>query len=357
MTRPRIAWVVKAWATGGAERLVIDLAPALREHVDIVPVAALPKPNDLAPLLSEADLNPLSLAGGVRWPWELARVVREREIDVVHTHGPYVGALARVALTHDVALVHTEHSVWSSHRLATRVLNRLTFSRVDAATAVSDEVAREMPRARVIPNGIDVAAVCKDAAAGTDLDGLTLTSPSFACVGHLRRRKGIDVLLAAAAIVRQEMPDARGVVVGDGEDAPELRALQRAHAPNVRLLGHRTDARAIAASADVFVVPSRVEGMPLALLEAMALERPIVATRVGSIPELLTSEVDALLVPPEDPRALASAIVRLLSDRDLAAALGVAARNTIEQAATTDTVAEGYAATYEEALGIRRGRA
>jgi glycosyltransferase involved in cell wall biosynthesis len=354
MTRLRVAWVVKAWETGGVERLVIDLAPALRAHVDIVPVAAFPQPDDLVRALTEAELNPNALVGGVRWPRDLARFVHDHDIDLVHTHGPYVGALTRVALPRCVPLVHTEHSVWSSHRLPTRILNRLTFSRNDAVTAVSEEVAREMPRARVVPNGIDIAMVCKDAAAGTDL--VTPTSPLFVCVGHLRRRKGVDVLLTAAPLICNQMPHARGVIVGNGEDAAELRALQREQAPNVELIGQRSDARAITARADVFVVPSRIEGMPLALLEAMALSRPIVATRVGSIPELLTDEVDALLVPPEDPHALAGAIVRLLDDCDLADALGAAARRRVERTAGIDTIAQAYAAVYDDALALRRPR-
>jgi glycosyltransferase involved in cell wall biosynthesis len=344
----RIAWVVKAWATGGAERMLLDLAPFFPDDVEVVAVAARTDPDDLVPAMSAAGINARKL-GSPLWPLRLRRLVREERVDIVHFHGPYVGGLGRPALvgTH-VRVVDSEHNMWSSYRRPSRALSRLSFGRNDAVIAVSDAVAGELEksrlpgreRARAIRNGIDVDAVRADAARGVTAP--IPESPRYVCVGHLRHRKGVDVLLRASLSV----PNARGVVVGDGEDAAHLRALcDELHAP-VDLLGNRPDARAITSAAEVFVVPSRTEGTPLALLEAMALERPIVATAVGGIPELLTNDENALLVPPESPAALAAAIGRLLDDRELAARLGAAARETVAREASARATAAAYLAVY-----------
>jgi glycosyltransferase involved in cell wall biosynthesis len=337
----KVAWVVKAWATGGAERMVLDLAPHFGDDVQLELFAARARPNDLVPVLERAGMQPRVL--GAPWPRELRLAVAREGIDIVHTHGPYVGGIARLALVRsNTALVHTEHSVWSSHRLPTRVLNRVTIGRNRAVIAVSDAVAAEMGGrdVQVIRNGVDVDVVRSEAAGGVREP--IAPSPRYVCVGHLRHRKGVDVLLRASLAI----PDAQGIVAGDGEDAAQLRELCRELDAPVDLLGNRADARAITAAADVFVIPSRTEGTPLALLEAMALERPIVATAVGGLPELLTDELNALLVPPEDPPALAAAVVRLLNDRDLAERLGTAARATVEREASARATAAAYLDVY-----------
>jgi glycosyltransferase involved in cell wall biosynthesis len=361
--RPRVAWVVKAWETGGAERMLLDLHPHLRDHVDIVAYAAHATPDDLMPALRAAGIEP-RVVGGAAWPGQLRRIVGQEQIDVVHTHGPYAGAFGRAGLLGSkVAVVHTEHSVWSSHRRPTRVLNELTYRRNDAVAAVSNEVAAEIrashvgralgARLCVVRNGIDVDIVRADAANDGNLP-VDLRTPSYACVGHLRHRKGTDVLLDAAPLIASAIAEVRGFVVGDGEDAAALHDhRRRVGAESVTLLGRRDDARALTARADVFVIPSRVEGMPLALLEAMALARPIVATAVGSIPDLLTSEHDALLVPPENPRALADAVIQLLEDPLRAKTLGQNALRVVEREASAATTAATYLNLYGSAVTER----
>jgi glycosyltransferase involved in cell wall biosynthesis len=363
--RLRVAWVVKAWATGGVERMILDLMPQFADTVDVVPIAALAEPADLIPALRRSGVRP-GVLGGPTWPARLRAFVEREQPAVVHLHGPFVGGLGRLALYGvNVAVAYTEHSLWSSYRFGTRQLNAATFTRNDAVAAVSDAVAEEIVRSRlgarvrdrlsVVRNGIDADVVRRDAERS---DGIRheLRSPSYVCVGHLRTRKGIDVLLDAAPLIARSVPQARGFVVGDGEDSASLRAhQQRVAASTVELMGRRDDARAIAANADVFVVPSRVEGMPLALLEAMALERPIVATRIGSLPELLTHDRDALLVPPGDAQALADAIVHLLQAPTRARALGRAARQTVERKANVAATAAAYLDLYDAAVARRAG--
>jgi glycosyltransferase involved in cell wall biosynthesis len=340
---------------------LLELMPHLREQAEIIPVAAFAEPNDLVAAYVAVGVRPMTL-GGPGWMKRLRSFVDDQRIDIVHTHAPLVAGLARVALFGTrAAIVHTEHSLWSSYRRSTRVLNAATFFRNDAVTAVSEAVASEIegshwgrlgPRVRIIPNGVDIATVERDASFDIELD---IRTPSYVCVSHLRRRKGIDVLLDASARVANAIPAARGFVVGEGEDAEMMRERQRAVGQTVTLLGRRSDARAIMARGDIYVLPSRIEGLPLALLEAMILRKPIVATRIGSIPNLLTDGVDSLLVQPEDPEALASAIVRLLRDPGLAAQLGARARARIEQRPGVTEAAAAYLDTYDEAVRRKNG--
>ncbi len=347
-SRLRVAWVVKAWATGGAERMLLDLAPFFADEIDVVAVAAHAEPDDLVPAMTAAGINAQKLDSPI-WPLRLRRLLEHEHIDIVHFHGPYVAGLGRPAMAGmQVRIVGSEHNMWSSYRRPSRALSRCTFGRNDAVIAVSDAVAGELKksglrgseRVRAIRNGIDIDAVRADAARG--LVAPIAEAPRYVCVGHLRNRKGVDVLLHAS----RSIPDVRGIVVGDGEDAEHLRRLRDELNADVDLLGNRPDARAITAASDVFVVPSRTEGTPLALLEAMALEKPIVATAVGGIPELLTDDENALLVPPESPSALAGAIARLLNERDVASRLGAAARETVEREANVRTTAAAYLDVY-----------
>jgi len=341
--------------------MILDLAPHFAGDVELLPLAAHAVPDDLQSAIAAAGLAPRVL-GGAWWPYRLRALARRESVDVVHLHGPYVGAIGRPALVGTgVAVVHTEHSVWPSHRPISRVANALTFARNDMVVAVSQAVAdsilasalgnRVRDRLRVIRNGVDVSTIHHDAAAFPPEPS---AAPTYVSVGHLRHRKGVDVLLDASLTIAQARPDARGLVVGVGEDEDALREhQQRIGATAVTLLGLRSNARSIIAASDVFVVPSRTEGTPLALLEAMALERPIVATNVGGLPELLTHEANALLVPPEDPHALAAAVVRLLDDRDLGERLGRAARETVERDAGAATAAAAYLDVYHTALRRR----
>jgi len=165
-------------------------------------------------------------------------------------------------------------------------------------------------------------------------------------VGRLSIEKGMDVLVRAFALVAREVPHSELVIVGDGAEREALEALTKelSLTDHVQFLGQRADVWDQLARLDVFVLPSRSEGMPMALLEAMATALPVVSTAVGGIPEALVDGRNGLLVPAEDPKALAVAIVRVLGDRSLAERLGQAARSTFEQRYELSRMVEAYEA-------------
>jgi glycosyltransferase involved in cell wall biosynthesis len=170
---------------------------------------------------------------------------------------------------------------------------------------------------------------------------------------RLHLQKGHAYLLAAAA----QVPDATFVLAGDGPLRAELEATARALgvADRCVFLGERSDVPALLAAADLFVLPSLFEGLPLSMLEAMAAERPVVATAIGGTDEAITTEHSGLLVPPRDPAALASAIRRLRADPALARRLAAAGRARVEREFSSDVTARHIMRIYDEVLAEAGG--
>jgi glycosyltransferase involved in cell wall biosynthesis len=177
-------------------------------------------------------------------------------------------------------------------------------------------------------------------------------------VARLAPQKGHRVLFDALPAVRDAVPDVHARLIGHEElsTTAELRAyaVERGVADLVAFEGFRADIAQVMADLDVFVLPSLWEGFGLVLLEAMAAGRPVVASAVGPIPEIVVDGVTGLLVPPGDSTALAAAIVRLLRDPELASALGKAGRVRVERELRIDTMVERTEALYGELLAERQ---
>jgi glycosyltransferase involved in cell wall biosynthesis len=201
-----------------------------------------------------------------------------------------------------------------------------------------------------VPNGIEVPPAVRrpDPALRAELvrgrpDYVVLTP------ARLHEQKGHAYLLAAAARV----PEATFVLAGDGPLRPELERLaaERNVADRCVFLGYRSDVSDLLAAADVFVLPSLFEGLPVSVLEAMAAERPVVATAIGGTDEAVTHEVTGLLVPPRDPAALAAAIRRLQADPQLAGRLAAAGRERVQREFSSAATARNVMRIYDEVTG------
>jgi glycosyltransferase involved in cell wall biosynthesis len=227
-------------------------------------------------------------------------------------------------------------------------------------------------RSRVIPYGVDAQAFCPrdDAQAQVRAElGLQNGAPLVLALGRLVYKKGFGVLLAAWPEVLARHPHARLAIVGDGDLRGELvaQAERLGIGRQVVFTGQLERARTSAylSSADVFVVPSlrdqsgNVDGLPNTLLEGMGAARPIVATRLAGIPQVIDDGTHGLLVPERDPQQLAGAIMRLLDDPALAGRLGAAARRRVLAELTWDATAQLWEAAYQSAINYspqrRRG--
>ncbi|MCC6767262.1 MAG: glycosyltransferase [Deltaproteobacteria bacterium] len=204
---------------------------------------------------------------------------------------------------------------------------------------VNAEILRPSGRAGgrtdVIPSGVDTNRFRPgaDRAAAKAALGLDAATPVIGTVGRLEPRKGTATLIAAVHALGDAGRTLAAVVVGDGPLRSEIErdVAARGLASRVRLLGDRADVREVLAALDAFVLPSRTEGMSNALLEAMAMGLPVVATTVGGNPEVVADGRSGLLVPAGDPDAMAAAVGRVLDDGALATRLGSAARRVVEE--------------------------
>jgi glycosyltransferase involved in cell wall biosynthesis len=294
--------------------------------------------------------------------------------DVVHTHllraDLLGGAAARWARVG--AIVSTVYAI-GDYRRATR---RRSDWLLDAAcarlpthvVAVSEAVRRDCvdrqgfaaDRVSVIHTGIEPPASVDPFAVSAFRQQYAKSpdSPLVVVLARLSYEKGVDTLIDAAAVLRQTHRDTRIVVLGDGPDraALEARIGERGVGGAVALAGHREDVWPALAAADVVCLPSKSEGMPNALLEAMAMSRPVVATSVGGIPEAITHEQEGLLVEPDAPAALAAALGRVVGDGDWARRMGLAARRRVDEQFAARAVARRYGEMYASLLGRRLER-
>ena len=346
----------------GIERTLTALLPELRAAGWPAELLCLNAPGTAAAEVGErcAELGVpvhfVPIARGVRLG-ELRRIrdtLRSVRPALVHVHGykatMLVGAIARMQGVPVVGTVHSEAASApeiSRHlRLEALVLRRLTRVVAVSAGVAADVVRRGVSKERVevIRNGIpDPGAPVPSKVALT----------TAVVIGRLVEPKNTHVAVQSLAILARQGVRLQLAIAGDGPERGALEALVQSLdlASQVRFTGFVAEVTPLLTSETIFVMPSRSEGIPIALLEAMALGLPIVASRVGGIPEVVEHERDALLVPPDDPDALASALATLIRDPSRARALGVAARARYEADFRASSMRQRYALLYDRVLG------
>ena len=341
MTAPRVAYVV-ATTAGGTGRHAAMLARGCAEHHQRVSVFG---PEACRPLFPDVPYTAVEIAARPRPGRDTAAVLRLRRLlardapGVVHAHGLRAGAVAALALAGAPrrprpALLVTVHNAAPPGILSGAVylaLERIVARQADDVLCVSADLAGRMRRAgaRDVALAMVPAPPAAEPPAGAvdraRADIGAAGRPVVLAAGRLAPQKGFDVLLEAVISFRDRDPAPLLVIAGEGPLAGRLAARSRAAGADVRFLGPRADVAALLAAADVVAVPSRWEGQPLIVQETLRAGRPLVASRVGGIPDL-TGEDAAVLVPPDDPARLAAALAAVLDDRARARALGTAAR-------------------------------
>lgn len=266
----------------------------------------------------------------------LGRLVGRQRPDVIHLHASKAGLAGRLAVRRTLPTLFQPHawswlSVDGALRRASIAWERMAARWTDLCLCVGAAEAEQgramgvRGRYTVVRNGVDLdrfgPADDRARAAARRRLGVDPAVPLAVCVGRVTRQKGQDVLLLAWRLVQQSCPDAELVLVGDGDLLPVLRSVR---VPGARFAGAVTDVRPWLAAADLVVLPSRWEGLPLTALEALATGRCVVASAVPGLGEVVTPAVGAQ-VPPEDPAALADALVLRLRNRARTTAEGAAA--------------------------------
>lgn len=293
---------------------------------------------------------------------ELRQLVRKRAIDIVHSHDYKTDLLALLlARAEGVIPLATAHG-WTGQSWREKlyyVADKRLLGRFPRVIAVSNEIKQELEqcgldgsRIQVVLNGIDPGQFCREPGqVGRLREALGLDPGDFVIgsVGRLEPQKRFDLLLEAFKVVKDQHPRARLLIAGEGACRPQLETQMRElHLEETcRLLGHRSDVTELHHAFDLFVQSSDYEGTPNAVLEAMALETPIVATAAGGTGDLMTDGVHALLVPRGEPEALARAIEQCLADPAGTGRRTAAARRRVEEDLSFDVRMKTVHAIYE----------
>jgi len=337
---------IKSLGHGGAERLLVDMvANGDHQAFDYQVAFVLDSENAFVPTLVAGGTRVHNLGArrnlDLRWMPAFRRLLLADDFDVVHFHLPYTAALGRLVVAslprrRRPVTLYTEHSLWNKVAVLVKILNRATIGRDRALIAVSQAAYDALPgalrpRARVVVHGVDLSPSRDMVLRRREIRAevrAELGIPSgellAVTVANLRSEKGYDVLLDTARLVADRGLPIRFAAAGQGALSGELAERHRALGlgERFRFLGHRRDALALLAAADIVVLPSRQEGLPVVLMEATSVGAAIVATSVGGVPLVITDGVNGLVVPPGAPEQLAAALERVGTDAGLRRQLG-----------------------------------
>jgi glycosyltransferase involved in cell wall biosynthesis len=355
---------------GGQEIRILTEADGMQRRGHRVLVAATPGSR----LLQEAGAKgvPAVRVGMDGWRtltaiWRLRDVIRRERVDIVNTHSSrdsWLASMATRLASPKPILIRTRHL---STPIERSIVTRFLYNTLPDAVITTGESIRvtmierhrfDARKIISIPTGVDTAMFSRGSTKGAlrEAYGIPRNAPLVGIVAVLRSWKGHEDFLDAARLVLKDVPGARFVIVGDGPRAPNIRDyIERLGlAAAVTMTGHRSDVASVLADLDVFVLSSfGHEGVPQAVLQAMAMEVPVVATNVGSVSEVVRDGETGLLAPPLNPEALAAGIVSVLQRADLGRELASAGRRLIEDRYRLDAMLDRLDALYDDLV---RGR-
>ncbi len=370
-SRIKLLIVIGGLGAGGAEHLLCDLVERLDRRVFDMRVCSLWPVFDLLQRLDEAKVPIIRIHKRSKYDWSiilrLRKYIREEHIDIVHTWMPTANVWGRLAaISANAPVIMTaEHLVWGNKPILLRLFEVLALTTTHSVIAVSKEVQETYRKAvrhsshkcKLILNGVDlnrfdlekIKSLCKESTNQLQGHGKYFL---IGTVANLRPQKNYGNLLRAAKLVVTEYPHARFLIIGDGPSRSEVEQtiLQLGLENYVTLTGYIEKPDHLIASLDLFVLSSDAEGLSLAMLEAMALQKPVVVTDVGGAREVLGLGEVGVLVPPKSPEALANAMKSVISDRSLQLQMGRRARVLVAEKFSLDAMVAGYESVYKEAV-------
>lgn len=375
--RKKVLHFIESEGVYGAERVILNLSKEMRGSAEFEPVVGCivrseSDADDLFSLARELGVRAIKLSmSNARLLIDLlgvSAILRQEKIVLIHSHGykPTVyGALLGALLK--VPMIATCHS-WPDPGKGPLKMKLMVWLQnyvlrwLPKVLAVSDTIRQcliengvDANRISVVPNGVDFASEHSNAHQRNVLRKELEIKEDDYCVlniGRLTPVKAQWVVIEAAAILKKIGQPCRFLIVGEGAHRGHLQALieERDVEDSVKLLGFRSDIHELLNVADLFVLPSLSEGMPMSLLEAANAKVPVAATAVGDIPKLLEHERSGLIVPQENPEALAERIIRLKNNSDFAQALADEAHTRVRALYSSQVMCQQYIEVYTEVL-------
>jgi len=352
--------LINSLETGGAESLLVNFALESKKNEDIdLEICILYPSTFFKKEIQRADIPfwefnlkfKYDLIGVLR----LINLIKKRKYDIIHVHlfpSAMFLAIASFFVQKDIKFIFTEHSVYNQRRSFRifKLLDIFIYSRYSKIICVNNQVRlsliKWLPRIRkktnVIFNGIPIAKL---------KEGQLFKRYDILFVGRLEKVKGLDILLRAISILNTQYNKViRLAIVGIGPLKKGLEKMARELQidDEIEFLGTRKDINRLMKSSKVLVLPSRWEGLPMVILEAMSVGLPIVATRVGGIPETIEDAKDGLLIPPENPEILAKTITHLLKNKNLQIKLAQNAYEKVKEKYSVQNYTKNILSLYED---------
>ena len=348
-----ILFVIDGLEFGGGERLFLQLAVKLRDRYHFL--VATDSGGKFAHELRNLDIEVFSLNMtrqlALKPFYQIRDIIRHKKIKLVHSQGARADFFSRLAgrrarVPHIVSTIQMPvegFEVGFLRKLIYRLMDQFSGRYVDRFIVVSESLRKTITEGRGISdervakiyNGIELDQFHPDLKRSNLRKqwGISAEDPVIGAIGRLVWQKGFEYLIEAMPEILQDISQAKLLLVGEGPLRHELEGLARKLDVYTRVIfaGFRSDIQDLLSMIDILAVPSLLEGFPMITLEAMAMAKPIVATQIEGIVEQISDSDEGILVPPRDTEALASAILRLIKERELGNRLGVAARSKIER--------------------------
>src|SRR5262245_19457441 len=363
----KIMHVIDSLGIGGAERVVINVVNGLDPDGFEQIVCCISNKGRSAQLLGE-HARCIDMGKGPRadhlMPWKLARLIREEKPHIIHTQS-WAGVDGVIAhlIARGARAVHSEHGrslpYVDGEPVKRRLVRRCAYHLVDLVFTISEEMRQYLcretgfpyERMHVIPNGVDIAKI--DSADERGLrEELGLASDDCV-IGTVARFDPVKDLASLIRAFAQLCAHHNGrrlklLLVGDGSERPALEKLASEMGIRDRLIltGFTDDIPRLLGIMDIFAVSSVSEGLPIAVLEAMCARLPVVATKVGAVPELVTGGLSGLLVEPRAPQAMAEKLAILVNDPELSRRFGASARQKVERNYSLNLMLRRYEEMY-----------
>jgi glycosyltransferase involved in cell wall biosynthesis len=372
--RIHIMQVTFGMAIGGMERVIMELCRYVDPTRYRLSICCISKRGPLADRMESEGVEVVfcenqSKFGKYFRGFELGRVFREHKVDLLHTHHmpAFIDSTLGSVLARVPILINTDHCKQYPIELQWQVLEKGCSLLADSIVAVSEHTRDELiqyqriapSKLQVIRNGIDVTFTRPETPAAIRRElGIAADEIVIGTAARLEAQKGLDLLIDAAPLILKVLPKARFVIVGGGSLENDLRARAAALGLGsaVVVTGYRTDAVDVMRTFDCFVQTSKFEGMPMALLEAMALEKPIVASSVGGVPEVVEDGVTGTLLRDRAPETLAQAVLNFLVEPAVGSRYGLAGRARYERYFTARAMVSQYERLYDHFLAQKPRR-
>ncbi|MCK4325604.1 GT4 family glycosyltransferase PelF [bacterium] len=364
MRRAKILYVIATMDIGGAERQLVELVKRLNKDKYDVTVCCLTRGGPLEEDLKEAGIKYCILWKRFKFDFsvilKLIRLLRREKADILHTYmftsnsfGRVAGILARVP-----EIIISEHCVdiWKNrfHFFIDKILLHWTDKVICVSNGVRkfyvNRIGISEGKTVTIYNGIALGHLHTNAEVTANKYGLCSEGRIIGAIGRLIVQKGLKYLIHAMAITLKQVPQTKLLIIGDGPERGNLCELagRLGITDKVIFLGFQKDITRFLRTMEILAMPSLFEGLPVVALEAMTLEKPVIATKILGVDEVVEDGKTGVLVPPRNPDALAHAIIELLNDVEESKRMGMAGRERVEKYFNVNLMVKKYEDVYDE---------